>query len=238
MGRDDHGSRLRHCETHLGDLPPSRLRARTAAMAITQSIGEPGELPTGVDLWVLSPRFIEAPFANGKNYAALVDGLAERSNPESTLVLWIHLRNFADEKFWNPSFDRWTRHGVIVSGSGDRTEVGFVFSNAPLRSARDIVNFRKKRWKHTVIWSEAGGPQCSKTCRWILKKISVDGATRTVCDPYAKHPALALWCRRMNMEYRGYSRYQGVRRRIEKELAQVDLPGIQEELPLLIDNGE
>lgn len=204
-------------------------------MAIaTQTIEEPAEFPSGVDLWVVAPKFTERPFAQGNAYTELIDDLADKSNEDSTLILWVHIRNLAENTFWNPLFENWTRHGVILSGSGDRSEIGLVFSNSPLKRARDVLRFHKNKWKSTVIWSEAGGPKCSNTCKWILNKISGDGESKLVCEPYAKGDTLALWCRRMNMTYRGYSKYQVVRDRIEKGLAQIELPGIQQMLPISI----
>ena len=190
-----------------------------------QTIQEPGELPTGVDLWFLSPKFSTKRYRSPEKFAEYVDGLVDRSAPDANLILWIRVWNFADNQFWYPTFNQWIRHGVILSGSGNRTEMGVVFS-------RSI----ESRWRMKAIWSEGGGPKCSHTCSWVVRKIC-SGDKKLICDPYAKSHHLAMWCRRLNVEYRGYTRYQGVRDKIEKELAQLEFPGIQEELPHLM-SGE
>jgi hypothetical protein len=192
----------------------------------SQTISEPGELPEGVDLWSLSPNFSTRQFKTMEPFSKYANGLAERSAKRANLIVWIGIRNFADMNFWYPSFDQWIRHGVILSGSGDRTMMGIVFSNTG-----------ENRWNTKIIWSEIGGERCSQTCRWVVRK-SLSDKGKLVCDPYAKSYQLASWCRRFNLEYRGYTGYQRVRAKIEKELAQTEIPGIQEELPLLMKNGE
>lgn len=194
--------------------------------AASQTVAEPGELPAGVDLWSLSPNLTTKRFRTPEPFAEYVNGLAGKSSARANLIIWIDLLSFASMNFWYPSFEQWIRHGVILSGSGDRSIIGIVFSN-----------YGDVRWGRKVIWSESGGPGCGRTCGWIVKKMSRESG-KFVCDPYAKSHQLASRCRRLNIEYRGYTRYQAVRDDIEKELAQLELPGIQEELSLLIKNGE
>jgi len=194
-------------------------------VAATQTIDGSGELPKEVDLWSLTPNFATKTFKDKDRFAAYADSLAERSSADANLVVWINVDRFGEMGFWYPSFDQWIRHGFIVSGSGDRTVMGVVFANS-------IEN----RWGTKVLWSPVGGIRSSQTCRWVLKK-AFRKTEGLVCDPYAKSPDLAVWCRRFNLGYRGYTRNQAVRARIEKELAQMEIPGIQEELPLLM-NGE
>lgn len=195
-------------------------------MEIAHTIEEPGKLPGDVNLWSLTPSFTLKRFKIEHLFAAYVNGLTERSARDANLIIWIGIRNFADNNFWYPSFDQWIRHGTVLSGSGDRTHLGIVFSNS-------IEN----RWGTKILWSPSGGVRCSETCRWVLRKAFKE-AGGWVCDPYAKSPHLAVWCRRLGIGYRGYARDKAVRSTIEKELAQTEIPGIQEELPLLIKDGE
>jgi len=193
---------------------------------IEQTIAGSGEFPEKVDMWSLAPNFSVGRFKNSVMFTAYADGLAERSAANAILVVWISIRNFADCNFWYPSFNQWIRHGTVLSGSGDRTHLGIVFSNSI-----DI------RWGTKVLWSPSGGVRCSETCRWVLRK-TFKNQGGLVCDPYTRSPHLAVWCRRLGIRYRGYARDKAIRDTVEKELAQTEIPGIQEELPLLITNGE
>ena len=193
---------------------------------IEQSIASPGELPYGVTMWSLTPNFVTKRFKNRDEFIGYGDGLAEKSADKGILIVWIGISNFADCNFWYPSFNQWIRHGTVLSGSGDRTHLGIVFSNSI-----------EARWGTKVLWSTSGGAKCSETCRWVLRK-AFRKTGGLVCDPYARSPQLAVWCRRFGIAYRGYARDKAIRDTIEKELAQTEIPGIQEELPLSITNGE
>jgi len=193
---------------------------------IEQRVSSSGEYPEGVAMWSLAPNFVTKRFKNSDEFIAYGDSLAAKSADKAVLIVWINIRNFADNKFWYPSFNQWIRHGSVLSGSGDRTNLGVVFSNS-----MDI------RWDTKVLWSTSGGVRCSETCKWVLGK-TFRKTGGLVCDPYARSPQLAVWCRRLGIAYRGYARDKTVRDAIEKELAQTEIPGIQEELPLLITNGE
>jgi len=193
---------------------------------IGQTVTAAGDLPQGVDLWSLTPNFRLKVFRDSARFSAYADRLADLSATNAILIVWIRVQNFADNNFWYPSFKQWIRHGIVLSGSAERTHMGIVFSNSA-----------DSRWGTKTLWSTSGGVKCSQTCKWVLGR-TFGKAGGLVCDPYARSPYLAVWCRRLGIGYRGYARDKAVLDAIENELAQTEIPGIQEELPLLIKNGE
>ena len=190
-----------------------------------QTIEQSGDLPEGVNLWSLSPKLSTKRFRSSESFDAYTNTLAEMSAKDANLVVWIQARKFANNNFWYPSFGQWIRHGVIISGSGERTHIGVVFSTSIENS-----------WGDRVIWSPESGPKSSQACKWVLNRAFGKGGG-LVCDPFARDHNLAVWCRRLNIAYCGYAIDKDAYDHITRELAQEDIPGIQEELPLL-NNGE
>lgn len=185
---------------------------------MNQEILEGGKLPSGVHLWSITPNFSKRRFRRHDLFCKYIDyEIYEKSSDKCNLILWMDPFRFSQIKFWYPDFDKWIRHGIVVSGSGRRMMFGIAFSKTD-----------GERWGKKIIWSENGGQKCSHTCRWMLEKTK-----GLVCDPYAQSPVLARWCRQLSLPYAGYTKNQRVLKEIKTELAQLPIPGIQTSLPNL-----
>lgn len=191
-------------------------------MEITQEIFErwnTGDLGEDkIRLWWVTPLF-----KNLKKICRnLDDSLFYLSDDESYILIWLRPSWFGIKDFSWPQLTKWIPRASLVSGSGKNIQIGVMLSRHFSEKDKFVWNENK------TIWSIDSGSKSSETCKWILGRIA-DGV---VVDPYAQSQHVASWCRRYNLGYRGYADNQEVRTNIEKELAQVEIPGIQEELPL------
>ena len=192
-------------------------------MGVTQEIHDkwnPKSFNGGVRLWWLSPSFRDLRYIDRELHVNMF--YASKSNAYA--VLWLKPTWFGNSRFTWPEFKRWIPHSSLVSGSGENICIGIILSNQLVKD--------KRLWgDNKNIWSVQGGSKSSETCKWLLDRLMPDGEG-IVVDPYAQSADLASWCKRLNVEYRGYTENQELRDKIEKALAQLELPGIQEVLPL------
>ena len=197
-------------------------------MAVIQKlVGSISEVKGPIRLWWLAPPKMN----HLREVCELLDeSYIDRSEQEAYAILWLRPSWLGSPQFRYPDRVQWIPRSTIISGASNKVYIGILFS-------RHYDDEDKRVWNGLrSIWSPIGGSRSSETCKVVLSRVCQPSGV--VCDPYATSHILATWARRLNIGYLGYTQYQGVRSKIEKELAQVDLPGIQEELPLLMNNGE
>ena len=186
-----------------------------------------GEDLDGVDkirLWWLAPLFKDL-----KQCCRQLDGeFAVLSDIKAYAIIWMKPAWLGSRLFKQPELDKWMPRTVILSGAGNDVSLGVILT----KHVDEEDPFLWRRFKN--IWSLKSGSKSSATCKWILTRLK-EGA---VCDPYARDPTLATWCRRLNIGYHGYTKNKAIRRQIETALAQTELPGIQVDLPLLMEEKE
>lgn len=145
-----------------------------------------------------------------------------RSSDTAHLVLWMPAAELHRTPF--DPLDQagpWLPMATLLSGAGKMT-VGYIYA----RSRSPIA------WDSKVVLDARGlrGPNSSKTVKLLLEALgNIDGP---IVDPYAhKSAVLPTWARRRGHQYAGYTASKASYQEISKALAQVELPGIQLELP-------
>ena len=192
--------------------------------------GDKGRWDQKVDLFSMQPKWPGTYKANLD-----VDGLMNMlvaayslSKPDGCMVLWMPASKLHCSEF-DPvtHVPRWKAMGTIFSGTGAMA-IGFVYCKT--------YNSRLQIGAKQLLDTTGTGPSSSITMRWMLEKVFQfgDGLVMRkglVVDPYAHQSAqLAIWCRRMGLAYRGYMRSKKLFEAANAGLAQIELPGIQEEL--------
>ena len=148
------------------------------------------------------------------------------SSRNGIMVLWMNAVQLHKSPF-DPVNDveRWKSVGTIISGTGSMS-LGFVYGR----------NFGSDLGAKQILDPKGMGPSSSITMKWLLEfAFRVDGTPLKrrgfVLDPWAHQSVqLAKWSRRMGLRYRGHI---ASRKKFEAgrlELAQVELPVIQEVL--------
>jgi hypothetical protein len=182
--------------------------------------------PKEVGLWNFAPIWPGRDKArlDEIQLARLIQEAYYRTTTGGHLILWMP----ATELHRTP-FDpvemclAWSRRATIISGS-DPIHIGYVYSKGgPSRA----------RWTTKLILDERGkrGPNSSHAVKFVLETLLPDGGF--VVDPYAhKSGILPIWCRRLGISYRGHAASKASYQAISKGLAQVELPGIQIDVPL------
>ncbi len=153
---------------------------------------------------------------------ALMSGAYSRSADRGYLVLWmpaieLHQTIFDPLDQCGP----WCPMATILSGSNP-LHIGYVYARS-----RSKVN-----WETKLIPDERGkrGPSSSKTVKFLLE--SLGNIPGPIVDPFAhKSAVLPIWARRKGLHYVGYTASKKSYQDMIKALAQVELPGIQLELP-------
>ena len=177
-----------------------------------------------VSIWNLAPVW------PGRAKAKLTpDDLTEllneaygRSADRAHLVLWMPASELHQTEF-DPLGDcgPWLPMATVLSGSHP-LHIGFVYSRS--RSKVD--------WDTKLILDQKGarGPSSSKTMKFLLERLG--DVVGPIVDPFAhKSAVLPIWARRMGYRYVGYTASKKAYGDIVKALAQVELPGIQLEVP-------
>ncbi len=182
--------------------------------------------PRSVSLWNFAPIWPGRDKARLSEIqlARLIEEAYYRTANGGHLLLWMP----ASELHRTP-FDpvdmclAWSPRATIISGS-DPVHIGYLYSKGgPSRA----------RWTTKLILDERGnrGPSSSKAVKFVLETLLPNEGS--VVDPYAhKSGTLAIWCRRMGISYQGYTASKAGYQEISKRLAQVELPGIQTDIPL------
>lgn len=157
-----------------------------------------------------------------RQLAALMEEAYNRSSDKAHLILWmpaseLHQTPFDPLDMCGP----WLPMATLLSGS-DPLHIGYLYARS--RSKVD--------WDTRLILDERGkrGPNSSKTVKFLLECLGdIDGA---IIDPFAHRSAvLPIWARRMGIRYVGYTASKKGYQMMVKALAQVELPGIQLEIP-------
>lgn len=182
-------------------------------------------LHTDVKLWHLAPIWPgrEKARINAGELERLIKGVYELTRPQGLMVLWMPAAELHRTPF-DPldMVGNWTAMSTIISGSKP-IRIGYVYSKEHNRTAD---------WGCKLILDTEGrqGPSSSLTMKWLLDTL-VDGKDGCVVDPYAhRSVTLAQWCRRLNIPYHGFIRGKNGFEAAQKRLAQVELPGIQQQL--------
>lgn len=185
---------------------------------------DPSSLKKHVKLWNVAPRWpgsAKAP-CEPMELAELVREMYVASGPDTHLVLWMPA-----ERLHNTLFEpadmagNWRCDGTVISGS-DPIHIGYAYSHTRSKvdwGSKLILDERKKR-----------GPSSTKAVKFILDKLTQPGDL--VADAFAHASAvLPIWSRRSGLRYIGYTTSKAKHKTICKALAQIELPGIQMELP-------
>jgi len=177
-----------------------------------------------VSIWNLAPVWPGRTKAKltDDQLVTLLDDAYSRSADRAHLVLWmpaseLHQSLFDPVNMSGP----WVLAGTVFSGS-DPMHIGFVYARS--RSRVD--------WDTKLILDVKGrrGPSSSKTMKFLLERLG--DIAGPIVDPFAhKSAVLPIWARRMGFRYVGYTASRKAYGDIVKALAQVELPGIQLEVP-------
>lgn len=183
-----------------------------------------------VRLWNMAPIWPGRPRAKltAKRLNEQITEAYNLTSPTGFMVLWMP----AVELHRTP-FDpiemayHWTAMSTVLSGMRP-LHIGYVYCKG-----FDIT----ADWGSKLILDNTGrGPSSSLTMKWLLEKLFTIGNTGVmssglVVDPYAHRSVqLAKWCRRFNIQYRGYIRSKKGFEAAQEALAQIELPGIQQAL--------
>lgn len=177
-----------------------------------------------VSIWNIAPVWPGRSKAklSAKQLADLMDGAFSRSADHGHLVLWmpaseLHQTPFDPLDMCGP----WIPSATILSGSAP-LHIGFVYSRS--RS--------KASWETKLILDERGkrGPSSSLTVKFMLENLG--DVVGPIVDPFAHSSAiLPKYARIQGFRYVGYTASKKAYREIANKLAQVELPGIQLEVP-------
>jgi hypothetical protein len=177
----------------------------------------------GVALWIISPdwsRWGRPGDASIAEEWGLTRNAYDRSITGGVMILWLPVSRVHEYPFHPDECDPWTCCGTIISGS-DPLYIGYVY-----RKGKPLD------WNLRVIRDSRGrrASSSSKTVKFMLEEFVAEG--QKVVEPYAHSRAiLPIWCRMQAISYLGFTSSPQTYGRIVKELAQVELPGIQLALP-------
>jgi len=157
-----------------------------------------------------------------KDLSALLDEAYSRSADHAHMVLWMPASELHISLF-DPMGDAgpWLLQATVLSGSHP-LHIGFVYSRS-----RPKVD-----WDTKFILDTNGrrGPSSALTMKFLLSRLG--DTVGTIVDPFAhKSAALPIWARRFGIRYVGYQASKRSYASMVKTLAQVELPGIQLEVP-------
>lgn len=172
----------------------------------------------GVGLWNISLKLsrwgrpVSTPIHSAWNY---LGPSYEKTIDGGMLVLWFPAFELVRRAYDPLEMGPWVPRGVVLSGWG-KAEVGYIYSKGGGSSLSRMLDTRDGR-----------GVTSSMAMKYL-----VDMARGKVVDPYAHACAiLPIWCRRSLISYIGWTESAPTYDGIVKKLAQVELPGIQLELP-------
>lgn len=151
-----------------------------------------------------------------------------RSQATSHMVLWMPARELHRSDL-DPleDLDPWLPMATIFSGSLKRLEIGFVYAKG-----RSTVN-----WDNIIIPDDRGkcGSASSHAMKFIVERLQIKEPyydMRKIVEPFAHADGqLALWSRLLGVHYVGYTSSKTNFKKVKGKLAQMNLPGIQIELP-------
>jgi len=157
-----------------------------------------------------------------KELADLLGNAYNRSADRAHLVLWMPASELHISLF-DPMGDSgpWLLQATVFSGSHP-LHIGFVYSRS--RSKVD--------WETKLILDAKGrrGPSSPLAMKFLLERLG--DTVGPIVDPFAhKSSVLPIWARRFSMRYVGYTASKKAYGQMVRALAQVELPGIQLEVP-------
>jgi hypothetical protein len=187
------------------------------------------EIPHGVNLWNIAPRWpgrSKAKLTN-EGLSNLLELAFEKTVRAGFLLLWVpaielHRSSWAiweDARPWRPV-------STLVSGMGHSLKIGILYSKDIKHAQANVA------WGYHCIhdFSKRSGPTSSESVKWVLDRVLPNGGG-IVVDPYANRQAIfATYCRRYQIGYLGYIRSKKGYEQAQKVLAQVELPLVQTEL--------
>ena len=147
----------------------------------------------------------------------------QHSAERAHLVLWMPASSLHQSAFDPLAHNGpWTSVATIISGSNP-VHIGYVYARSRTAS---------QYWGSKLILDSGGsrGSSSSVAMKFLLTQLGIEHTF--VVEPFAhRSAALAIWSRRLNYDYIGYTRSKKTYRDIVKALAQQEIPGIQLGLP-------
>lgn len=176
--------------------------------------------------WPGSPGSILAPKSLGK----MISSAYDYTRSGGHLVVWMPSRELhRTEVDLLRGMGKWTVQATILSGSDKGMSIGYIYSKGPTPIEFDSEMLLDECDKR--------GPSSSHAMRFLLDnlvthKSGLQYEEQIVVEPsISRSGQMALWSRRSEVKYIGYTTSETTFEVVKEKLAQVELPGIQVRLP-------
>ena len=183
-------------------------------------------IPKNVNFWNFAPVWPgrERARLEPKEFSRQIRSAINYTAPGGHLVLWMPASELHRTPVDPVAMHPWITQGTLISGSYP-VHIGYIYSAG---------NTGLVKWDTKLILDSRGkrGANSSLAMRFLLESLLL-APQSLVVDPYASKSAiLPTWCRRMGISYRGYIASSKLYEEAEKRLAQVEIPGIQLDIPV------